>query len=174
MNKKIFSTLLIILLLGGISVHAEGLIFKIPKDVFPMDWNKSKFKGLLFLHQKSPSGIFVASPDEGETIEQLRERAAKFIAPMVSDASKEDNEIIPFEVNSIAANKGDAEDGKYYLYTGEKGSVQILFYIRKKGNSNFLYGYFASNNDNNIKNKRWADKNGKGVKLFQNFVKTIK
>ena len=38
----------------------EGVVFKIPDDVFPIDLQKSGFKGILMLRKDAPSGLFVA------------------------------------------------------------------------------------------------------------------
>ena len=69
-----------------------GVIFKIPEDVFPMDWNKNGFKGILMLRKDSPSGIFIGYPNDGEKIEDFRTRVANFIVPMFTGQEKEKKE----------------------------------------------------------------------------------
>lgn len=171
--SRIVKVFALLVLLNGAAIYAQGIVFKIPDDVFPMDWNKSGFKGILMLQQDSPSGVFISSPNYGETIDQLRERAAKFIAPMVVHETKEMNPI-PFEIKSITRNKGDSSDGKYYLYKGEKSSAQILFYLREANGAMFLYGYFASKGNEEKKSSIWADDDGKGVKLLKKFVDSFR
>jgi hypothetical protein len=154
-----------------------GVIFKVPDKVFPMDWNKNGFKGMLMLRQDSPSGIFIGYPNDGETIEDLRERAAKFIAPMViSDEAEKKG--ITFQKNSIPNHKGDAGDSAlYYLYANDDSMVQILFYERVANGKSLIYGYFASRGKTtkpeSVKD-RWADDKGQGVKIFEKFWKTLK
>ena len=158
--------------------NAQGVVFKVPEDVFPMDWNKNGgFKGILMLRKESPAGIFVAYPNDDETIDALRERAAKYIAPMVSDAESE-KDGISFTKSSIPNHKGDAgNSAHYYLYTDDKTMVQILFYERVAKGKSLIYGYFASK-DKTAKPESlkdvWADEKGQGVKIFEKFWKTIK
>ena len=168
--SKLLHIVAFLVVLGGATVYGQGIVFKVPDNVFPMDWKKSGFKGMLMLQQDSPSGVFISSPDDGESVEKLRERAAKFIAPMVVHETKDKNPI-PFEIKVISGNKGDSvNEGKYYLYKGEKSSVQILFYTRASNGSTFLYGYFASKDKEKKKSSIWADDDGKGVKILKKFV----
>lgn len=177
---KRFSTIFLFLLIFSFAAFVQNsqaqkgsAIFKIPEGVLPMDWNKSGFKGILMLRKDSPSGIFVAYPNDGEKIEELRERAAKFIAPMFTGPDKEKEKEIKFKTSSIPNHKGDFGDsGFYYSYTDEKTSVQILFYERTANGTHFIYGYFAQKN--NSYKDIWADEKGQGVKVFEKFWKTFK
>src|SRR5687768_2511648 len=125
----------------------KGIVFKIPENVFPVDWNKNGFIGMLLLEQDSPSGVFAVYPNnEGETIEALRERVAKFIVPMFAHEEKEKKEFT-FKKTPVPNHKGDfGTAGLYYLYENEKTLVQILFYEREGDAKNMLYGYFAKKN----------------------------
>jgi hypothetical protein len=154
----------------------SGVVFKVPADVFPMDWKKSGFKGMLMLRKDSPSGIFICYPDDNESIEALRERAAGFIAPMFVRDEKEQKEIT-FQKSPIPNHKGDSGDSAlYYSHANEKSLIQILFYERAANNTKFIYGYFAMKNkdakDKAIKDI-WADDKGSGVKIFEKFWKTL-
>jgi hypothetical protein len=149
---------------------SSQIVYKVPDGVLPMDWNKSKFKGMLFLAKDSPSGIFIAFPNDEESLGELRERAAKFIAPMVVHDSK-DLDPIPFETKAIASNKGDVSDrGRHYLFKGEKAMVQIFFFERATPASNVLYGYFAQKGNNEKKSKIWVGDDLKMPKVFTKFV----
>jgi hypothetical protein len=154
-----------------------GVIFKIPDDVFPMDWQKSGFKGILMLRKESPSGIFICYPNEGEEIAALKERTVKFIAPMfVGD--EEEKKGIDFQKSPVPNHPGDAgETGTYYLYTSEKNTVQILLYDRIANGNSLIYGYFAMKNKTakpgSVKDI-WADDKGQGIKIFEKFRKTLK
>lgn len=113
------------------------------------------------LRKDSPSGIFVAYPNDGETLEKLRERAAKFIAPMFVHDENERKEI-KFQTSPIPVHKGDVDNsGIYYSYENGKNMIQILFYERQANNNKVLYGYFA-NQDKDAKDKAskeiWADR----------------
>lgn len=159
-----------VLFLGSGSVAHGQIVYKIPDGVFPMDWSKNGFKGTLMLQKDSPSGIFIAFPNEGETSDDLRERAAKFIAPMVVHDTK-DNAAIPFEVKPIPSHKGDLEDrGRYYFFKGEKGSLQILFFERKTPAAVVLYGYFAQRGNDEKKSKVWVGDDLKDPKLLAKFI----
>lgn len=165
-----------------VSVQAQsssgktGVIFKIPDGVFPIDWNKNGFIGFLMLEKDSPSGLFVAYPNNGgETIESLRERIAKFVVPMFAHEEKEKKEF-DFKKTSIPNHKGDLEDSDvYYLYENEKSMVQILFYERKGDVKNALYGYFSKKEKDagGKKSSSWADEKGQGVKILEKFSKSF-
>ena len=152
------------------SLNAFGqIVYKIPDGGFPMNWSESGFKGMLFLQKESPSGIFIAFPDEGETLDQLRERAAKFIAPMVVHDTKE-MATIPFETKTIESAKNDVEGrGRYYFYKGQKSQIQILFFERKTPASNVLYGYFAQRGNEDSKSKTWVGEDMKRPKILNKF-----
>lgn len=149
------------------------IVYKIPDGVFPMDWNKSGFKGHLFLEQKSPSGIFVAFPNDEENIDQLRERAAKFLAPMVSGGEKE-GQTLTFDIKSISSHEGDVADaGKYYLFKNQTTSVQILFFERSTPAGNVLYGYFANRSNDGKPGKIWIGDDMKEPKIFKKFIESM-
>lgn len=158
-------------LVFGSALSADGqMVYKIPDGVFPLDWNKNGFKGYMYLEKNSPSGLFIAYPNDGESLDELRERAAKFIAPMVVSDSK-DKDPLAFEIKPISSHKDDVSDrGRYYFFKGEKASVQILFFERKTPASNVLYGYFAQKKNEETKNKYWVGDDLKMPKLFNKFV----
>lgn len=154
----------------------SGVVLKIPKGVFPMDWKKSGFNGILMLRKDNPSGIFIAYPNDNETIEELRARAAKFIVPMFTHDEKNDKDI-KFQISSIPNHKGDFGDSAlYYLTENDKSEMQITFYERAANNTKFIYGYFAMK-DKDEKPKKlkdiWADENGQGIKIFEEFWQSL-
>lgn len=153
----------------------QGVVFKIPDGVFPIDWKKSDFKGLLMLRQDSPSGLFVCYPNDNESIENLKGRVAKYVAPMFIHNEKE-KESVSFQIASIPNHKNDfGESAQYYSYANESSMIQILFYERIANETKFTYGYFAmKDKDANTKKDWWADDKGQGVKIFENFWKTFK
>jgi hypothetical protein len=155
----------------------KGIVFKIPENVFPVDWNKSGFIGILMLEKDSPSGVFAVYPNnEGETIEALRERVAKFIVPMFAPGETEKKEFV-FKKMPIPNHKGDfGTTGSYYLYESEKTLVQVLFYERQGDTKNMLYGYFAKRDKDSKKkdSAQWADEKGQGVKILDKFAKSFK
>jgi len=152
-----------------------GIVFKVPDDVFPMDWNKNGFKGMLMLRKDSPSGIFICYPNDEEKIEDLKARAVKTIAPIVVD-DEEEKKGLTFETKSIPLHKGDSA-ATYYSYANEKDMVQILLYERIANGKTLIYGYFAKKGKDakpeSVK-KIWADDQGQGIKIFEKFWKSFK
>lgn len=176
---KRFLTLFIFFLIFSFAAFVQAshgqVVFKIPDDVFPMDWNKSGFKGMLMLRKDSPSGIFIAYPNDGEKIEDLKARAVKFIAPMVisDDNGGKDFKL---EKTSFARREGDAADAEYHSYANKNSMAQVLVYERAANGKSFIYGYFAmkSKTADPEKVKIWADEKGQGVKIFEKFWKTLR
>lgn len=189
MQKLLFLVSVILLLTcGSHSIAAQeskeqkslGVVFKIPDDVFPMDWNESgKFKGIMMLRKDLPSGLFVTYPNEKETIDELIIRVTKYIPGMFlpSDKNFDSEKLIP-SISTIPVHQGDVEgSGRYYLFSTEKTQVQILFYRRISNGNTFIYGYFA--NKNIVSKDKgaiegWADTKGQGIKVFEDFWKTFK
>jgi len=155
----------------------EGVVFKIPDDVFPIDLQKSGFKGILMLRKDAPSGSFVAYPNDSETIDALRQRLAIYVVPMFMHDKETAAKLTP-QISVVPTHPGDVEmSGSYYLYGTDKTQVQVLFYQRIANGKPLLYGYFANKNidsKDDVAIKGWADKNGQGVKIFESFWKTIK
>jgi hypothetical protein len=150
-----------------------GIKYTTPKGVFPMDWNKSGFKGVLFLEKDSPSGLFIAFANDNETLADLRERAAKFIVPMFL-RDKDEKNVPEFQKSSIPNHKGDTgESGHYYSYSNGKTIVQVLFYEREANGKSIIYGYFANNGINEKNSEIWADDKGQGVKIFEKFWSSL-
>ncbi|HVE57391.1 MAG TPA: hypothetical protein VNB22_11230 [Pyrinomonadaceae bacterium] len=150
----------------------SGIIFKVPDNVFPIDWNKNGFKGMLMLRKESPAGIFIGYPNDEEKIEDLKARAVKSIAPMIVD----DKKGITFETRSIPTHKGDSA-ATYYSYANEKDLLQILLYERVANGNTLIYGYFAKKEKDakpaSVKDI-WADDKGQGIKIFEKFWKSLK
>ena len=88
---------------------------------------------------------------------------------MVSDAKAGDP--IPFVITSIRSQKDDIEGrGRYYLYNGEKASMQILFFERQTPAAVVLYGYFAQKRNEDKKSKIWVGEDLKLPKILTKFV----
>jgi hypothetical protein len=154
----------------------QGVTFKIPEGVMPMEW--SNFKGLLMLNAKLPAGIFISYPDENETIENLKARAREFILPMFAhDKKNAKDKDIAWQIKDIPAHPGDKPGAaaKMYLYQGEKQSVQISIYERESNGLQFIYGYFSMKTAGKEKDakKTWADDKGQGIEVFEKFWKTF-
>jgi hypothetical protein len=156
-------------------VATPGQIFKIPKEVFDLPSKDTGFDhGVLMIRQKQPGGLFVEYPKEAETLDQLKLRLADYILPMFLHDKDEKVRILP-QIMAIPNHKGDLGDkGQLYLYSTEKGQVQVLFFERGIENKSYLYGYFAYRKKDSKDNaKEWADDKGSGVKFFDEFWKTI-
>ena len=151
----------------------QGVTFKIPEGVMPMEW--SGFKGLLMLDKKLPAGIFISYPDENESPENFKARAREAILPMFAHDKKDaKDKDISWQIKDIPTHPGDAA-AKMYLYQSEKQSVQILIYERESNGLNFIYGYFSMKTTGKEKDakKTWADDKGQGFKPFEEFWKTF-
>lgn len=153
----------------------SGVSFKIPEGVMPMEkWEK--YKGLLILVPKNPSGIFISYPDEGEALDVLQSRIEKSLARMfVHDDTKVEK--IEWKTTATAAHEGDKEaTAVTKTYDDETQTLQINFYKRRWNNLDFIYGYFARKSKTS-KDKDdsadFLDENGKGSKPFDKFWKSF-
>ena len=116
----------------AVCVSAQGIVFKIPEGTLPVDAKDMGLKGYLMLEKDAPAGLFIVAETEGETVETLRTKIAKAVAPMIADEDTKNLSPIPFEISSTSANANDLPgDGKYYLYKGKSNSMQITFYQRE-------------------------------------------
>jgi hypothetical protein len=152
----------------------KGIVFKIPEGVMPLDWKKNSFKGLLMLAKEDPTGVFITSPNDGETVENITNRIKKWIVPVFGNKEK-DPEQFQFTTTDLPIHQGD-KAAKMYLYEADKQQVQILIYERETNGSTFLYGYFAMKNDKTKSKdlKRiWANDKGEGIKVFDAFWKSF-
>jgi hypothetical protein len=189
MRKILFSVFLCSILIIGLNAQTltnhkneeeakknagQGVTFKIPSGVMPLEWKKNGFKGLLLLAQHDPTGIFITYPDDGETIEAVTLRAKSWIAPMfIHDDKKADK--FEWKSSDLPLHKGD-KAAKLYLYEAEKQSVQVLVYEREWSGLTFIYGYFAMKSDKSKEKdvkKMWANEKGEGIKVFDKFWKTF-
>lgn len=173
--------LLFFAVLSALSISSSAQVFKIPAGTFPIPGKDSGFDhGLLIIRQNDPGGAFIEYPKDKETVDELKKRLAEYIVPMflhdikASKDSASTPSLVP-KITPIPSHKGDAGDsGEMYLYSTEKGEVQILFYGRSAMEKPYVYGYFAYHSlPVKGKLKEWADEKGNGVKFFDEFWKTI-
>lgn len=170
--KRKLTLLCLIVFVCSVSAAIGQITFKVPEG-FPVDWKDNGFKGWLFLQKDSPSGLFIVNPDDGETVAQLRERAASKITSMFASEVK-DLKSVPFEITAIASHPGDVENGsKQYLYKGDKEMVQILFFERATVTFSVVYGYFARRKNDESKSKIWVGEDMKKPKVFTKFVESL-
>lgn len=149
-------------------------VFKMPKDVFPLESDKTGFHGTVMLRQKDPAGLFMVYPEEKETMDQLKARVAKYVVPMFLHT--DDKSVLPAPVTaSIPGHKGDlVGTGSSFVYTSDKKQVCLLFYERSIQDKTYTYGYFAYINPESKEGKKsWPDEKGNGIKFFDEFWKTI-
>ena len=158
----------------NLNENGDGIVFKIPKKVMPIQW--ASFKGLLMLDQKRPTGIFISYPNDGESLESLTKRAEISIAKMfVHDEKK--SEGIVWQIKSIPAHSGDkGENATMKFWEDETQSIQITFYEREWNNLKLIYGYFARKSKTS-KDKDdsgdFLDDKGQGSKTFDEFWKSF-
>jgi hypothetical protein len=164
------------LLVFAFSVVISAQVFKVPKDVFPLDSKITGFHGMLMIHKDKPLGVFIAYPDEKETMSELRERVAKYVLQMFFHKDGEELATLPSPQTSfVPSHKGDTGNmGLLHLYTTDQGQIQVLFYERGIQNKNYTYGYFVyMKKGSKADSKQWADEKGNGVKIFDEFWKTL-
>lgn len=173
--------LLLLAAVAALVISSSAQVFKIPEGTFQIPGKDSGFDhGILMIRQKDPGGAFVEYPKEKETIEDLKKRLGAYIVPMFLHDTKPSKDagtpplLLP-KITSVPSHKGDLGDsGEMYLYSTEKGEVQILFYGRSASDKPYVYGYFAYHPLPAKGNpKEWADERGNGVKFLDQFWKTI-
>lgn len=149
-----------------------GVVFKTPNGF--MQAPLSEYKGTMFLNPKRPAGIFISYPNEGEKIEDLAIRARKTFARMfVHDANKE----LQWQQSQIPSHTGDkTETSTVNIYDDETQTIQITVYEREVNGLTFIYGYFgrkSKTSKNKDDSSDFLDKEGNGVKAFDEFWKSI-
>jgi len=177
MKTKILPILILFLFIyfgAAVPNTSAQIIYKIPDGVMPMDWKD--FKGMLMLGGKQPWGIFVAYPNDGESLDELKTRAGKTIAKMfVHDEAKVDK--VEWKTITVAANKGDASDTALQkLYESDTETLQLTFFERQGAGPKLLYGYFARKSKTSKDKDDSADflgEKGKGNKSFTAFWKSF-
>ena len=170
---KIFSAIVLVFLF---SLVESAQVFKVPKDVFPLDSKITGFHGMLMIHKDKPLGVFIVYPDEKETMAQLRERVAKYVLPMFFHKDGEELKTLPSpQTSSVPSHKGDTGNtGLLSLYTTDQGQIQMLFYDRGIQDKTYTYGYFVyMKKGSKADSKDRADEKGNGVKIFDEFWKTL-
>ena len=148
----------------------QGVTFKMP-DKF-MNAPLQGFKGLTMLNPDAPAAIFVAYPNEGESIKDLSRRVVKAIPGLFFGAKEKE---FVWTAKSIEPNQGD-KAGSLNTAGDSKAFFQVALFEREWNGLTFVYGYFAMKTENSKKgdlDKYWLDENGKGVKPFEKFVKTF-
>lgn len=148
----------------------KGVVFKTP-DKF-MRAELSGFKGTMFLNPDKPSGIFITYPNENESIEDLTKRArAWFVTFFVRDKKKE----ISWQLRPVKPHSTD-KAANVHLYESPEMNVQVIVYEREVNGLTFIYGYFAMRNskgDGRYSGADFLNDEGKGVKAFEKFQKSI-
>ena len=172
MIKMLSATLIIF----AFCLVLSAQVFKVPKDVFPLDSKITGFHGMIMIHKDKPLGVFIVYPDEKETMGHLRERVVKYVLPMFFHKNGEEQGILPSpESSSVPSHKGDTGNtGLLHLYSADQGQIQMLFFERAIQDKTYTYGYFAyMKKGSKTDSKNWTDEKGNGVKIFDEFWKTL-
>lgn len=149
----------------------DKAVFKIPKHYMPAD--SSDFKGVYLLDPKKPAGMFVAYPNDQESIEAVSQRIRKAIAGMFTESKEKE---VTWETKTLPAHPGDsAQTGTVALLTGGTQEVQVVTYERITGGRQIVYGYFAMREKGKKSDAggRFLDETGKGVKEFDELWKSF-
>lgn len=153
----------------------QGIVYKIPGGVMALpSWQG--FKGMMMLAEKQPWGIFISYPNDGESLDDLKLRAGKWVAGMfVHEDGLVDK--IDWQSKTILSNKGDlGETALQRSYVNDKQSFQITYFEREHSGLKLIYGYFSmksktSKNKNDIGD--FLGEEGKGNKAFEAFWKSF-
>ena len=148
----------------------DGIVFKQPTGFGQIPMNN--FKGLLFLNPEKPVVIYVAYPNDGETLVELKERLKSFAFVMFTH-KKEDSLDFKWESVSVPGHKGDlVETGILNLNENEKNSIQVAVFEREWNGLKYIYGFIAMKNKTANENETkgiWASEKGEGVIGFEEF-----
>ena len=148
----------------------DGIVFKQPSGFGQIPMNN--FKGLLFLNPEKPVVIFVTYPNDGETLEDLKNRLKSFAFEMFAH-KKADSLDFKWQSFSVPSHKGDlSENGTLNLNENEKNSIQISIYEREWNGLKYVYGFIAMKNKTANENETkgiWANEKGDGIIGFEEF-----
>jgi hypothetical protein len=187
MNKYFIERFLVIALLSILAFSAngqssdtvadksktgKGVVLKTP-DKF-MRAPLAGFKGMLMLNPDAAAAIVVSYPDDKESLEELTKRLVQAVPGFFGDIKNTPTE---WSSKPIEIHAGDIPNSGFLL-TGKNGDrmLQLATFQREVNGLTFVYGYFAmrspKDKDGDVK-KYWMDDNGKGVKPFEAFWKSI-
>ncbi|HYN84679.1 MAG TPA: hypothetical protein VER32_05460 [Pyrinomonadaceae bacterium] len=152
-----------------------GILFKPPKGFMPLDF--AGFKGVLMINPKRAAGMFIAYPDDGETLDALRERARDAAGRMfIHDKGKAKAAPLAWKAATLPPHPEDGEGGAtLFTYAEGETQVQVATYARADATHRLVYGYFAMRHTPKGRDDdgKFLDEQGGGVKEFADFRKSL-
>jgi hypothetical protein len=153
------------LITGAYAQKKEPVIFKAPEGFFPVEF--SNHVGKLLLNPKSPAGMFVAYPSEGQDIDGFIKEMQNTVAKMFLRDAKD----LKWETAPLPPHKGIDESGNIFTTSDDKMEVQLAFYVRPEG---VAYGYYGMRHKKGGgEDAKFLKGDGAGVKAFDELAKSI-
>ncbi|HEY5838591.1 MAG TPA: hypothetical protein VIT19_06100 [Pyrinomonadaceae bacterium] len=127
----------------------------------------SKHVGAMFLSPKTPAGLFVGYPSDGQDMDGFRNEMQQRVVKMFLHDAKD----VTWTATPLPPHKGISEAGNLFYASTEKMEVQLAFYVRSEG---VAYGYYAMRHKNDGgKDGKFLKSDGTGVKALDSLAKTI-
>jgi hypothetical protein len=161
------------------SADSQAVGFKVPEGYMRSDFPRiaqRRYKGMLMLDQDSPSGMFIILLGEGQAVDEPEADVESIIKSLLVHSSLPEP---GWSTSSLPAHEGVSdESGKLVTGFSYVQEIQIAVYRRSVGSVPFAYGYFAvRDRTGGMKeetNGKFLDVTGRGVKVFDKFLRSIK
>ncbi|HZS47413.1 MAG TPA: hypothetical protein VFC63_20245 [Blastocatellia bacterium] len=149
-----------------------GVMFKTPKGYMPLDF--PDIKGVLMITQKKPEGLYIVYPTNEQTLDDICKKVQSTIKGMFVHDNKVE---VNWSSATLPKHEGvEDETGTLWLGSTNAQNIQIAMFIRKVGSYQYVYGHFAmmdKSGKSKEQNGAFLDKDGKGVKEFDEFWRSI-
>ena len=145
--------------------NKEPIVFKAPNGFFPVEF--AKHVGKLFLNPKTPAGMFVGYPADGQDMDGFKKEMQETVTKMFLHDAKD----VAWTSVVLPPHKGVEESGTLFSAADDKMEVQLAFYVRSEG---VAYGYYGMRHKKGGgENAKFMDAAGTGVKPFDELAKSI-
>ena len=144
----------------------KPIVFKAPNGYMPAEL--SGHTGKLFLNPGKPAGMFVGYPKDGQDMTGFADEIRNTVGGMFLHDAKN----LTWNSASLPGHDGvEGEAGTLMTTSDDQMEVQLAFYTRPEG---VAYGYFGMRHKKpKGDDAKFLDANGKGIKAFDELVKSI-